>query len=249
MAENTNNAMLGVYGSDIGEIIKAALEFMRNHGSSLDKHTAVCSNLKTTPDGELFLACTSDSRSSVKRSIFKYADCTDFNRKVRVWLAGAIKGMAKLEGCGYNYRKQAIAASKAWNRTNDKKTARFEFTFAQAYAVYDILMDRKTKADRYGESAKAIISAGPNDPVRTELEIYRRNEIAKAKADMDSALKAANSDRDKVTSDAWNKYWNDETRIKGDYKTRIESINREIDAALAELAIAASGGSQPAVAA
>lgn len=249
MSENTNNAMLGVYGSDIGEIIKAALEFMRNHGSSLDKHTAVCSNLKTTPDGELFLACTSDSRSSVKRSIFKYADCTDFNRKVRVWLAGAIKGMAKLEGCGYNYRKQAIAASKAWNRTNDEKTVRFGFTLAQAYAVYDILMDRKTKSDKYGETAKNILSAGPNDPVLTELETYRQAEIAKAESEMNDALRAATAEREKTTSAAWNEYWDAEKRIKGDYKTRIESINREIDAALAELANAASGGSQPAVAA
>lgn len=249
MSENTNNAMLGAYGRDIKEIIKSVLEFMRNYGSSLDKHTAAYSVIETTPDGELYLKCKSGDRYVIRRTIFKNSACANFSSKVRVWLAGAIKGMAKLEGYGGDYRKQSIAASKAWSRTNDEKTARFEFTFAQAYAVYDILMDRKTKTDRYSESAKAIISAGPNDPVLTELETYRRAELAKAKADMDSALKAAGSDREKITKDAWAKYWDNEKRINDDYTARIENINKEIDAALAELTNAASGGSQPAVAA
>lgn len=249
MSESINNAMLGVYGRDIGEIIKIVLAFMQHYGSSLDANTAKYSKIETTPDGELYMKCTSENERDTQRTLFKNAYRADFNSKVRVWLAGAIKGMAKLEGYGCDYRKQAIAANKAWSRTNDEKTARFEFTCAQAYAVYDILMDRKTKADRYGESAKAILSAGPNDPVRTELETYRQNEIAKAQAEMDAALKLAGRERETVTSAAWNAYWAAENRIKGEHNKRIESINMEIDAALAELANVEPGGSQPAVAA
>lgn len=201
---------LGVYGPTAERIVAALKHWVAHScGPRLDAASFQACEINRAADNEIVLDVFNDEsyerplRSTVFAERYR-PDKTDV--QIRKWLAGVVKGAAKLrlgEQSTDEYRsfwllrdlhKAEIAKHPGWRRTGDakvafaapgKETEDTVFTVAECYALYEALKDRKAKDSAYPAGTAAAVVGEPFDPVRTELETFREEEMKK----IDAALK------------------------------------------------------------
>lgn len=209
---------LGLYG-DAGQKLLVALKSMvQKCGSRLDAASMRRVEVVRAPDGELCFEVFDDDHwdAPLRKTVF--ARASDGKKpkddaSVRKWLAGVVKGAAKMRlgYCGYNMHQAEIEANEDWRRDRDlviriapgyeAETADNVFTVSQAYAAYESLKGRKPSKDRFCPGAVDQVVGEPFDPVRTELETFRREEMKR----IDAELKAEEAEISKWYSSEYTK--------------------------------------------
>ena len=146
------------------------------------------------PDNEVILQCKLRDRYSYYRSemIYSIWDRNPGNdQKPREWIAVMLKKHV-IEQCG---------SDGVWRRDNDAREVPelevkneqgltvFSPTVAEAYYVYDALLNRKKIEKRFSEATIKRMHGIQKDPIATEMEIARREEVKRLKAENEQKLR------------------------------------------------------------
>lgn len=228
----------GLYGDGAERVLRMTSSRCRKAGSRLDSKSFRMIELERAPDNEILLAAYDDDYCCPrKKTVFAYDSKDD--AAVRKWLAGCVKGMAKVHLIPgvYDMHKAEIAKSDEWRRDNAREISdaysALTATVAEFYAVYETLKGRAPKEKAYPEGAVRSVVGVPFDPVRTELEEYRRQELKK----IDDWLSAETARLSKERSAEWDKmaakYSKLEAEAEAEARTRIAQLEAEVKEALA----------------
>lgn len=163
-------------------ILNALKTYMfQEWGSRQQRRNAGLVKVEVEPNGEIVWNISNQSWDYFRSIYEKKRNDND----VRMWLAGMLKTMTLRE-----MRRTGINA-KQWNRKNtnfifdafdtiDTKTGartKNNITVADVYCIYEFLMNRKSFKRHWStDFIKSIIGAGL-DPIATELEVARREEV------------------------------------------------------------------------
>ena len=145
------------------------------------------------PDNEIILQCKLRDRYGYSSErIYSIWDRNPGNdQKPREWIAVMLKKHV-IEQCG---------SDGAWRRDNDAREVPeleikneqgltvFSPTVAEAYYVYDVLLNRKKIEKRFTEATIKRMHGIQRDPIATEMEIARREEVKRLKAENEQKLR------------------------------------------------------------
>ena len=145
------------------------------------------------PDNEIILQCKlRDRYGYTSERIYSIWDRNPGNdQKPREWIAVMLKKHV-IEQCG---------SDGAWRRDNDAREVPeleikneqgltvFSPTVAEAYYVYDVLLNRKKIEKRFTEATIKRMHGIQRDPIATEMEIARREEVKRLKAENEQKLR------------------------------------------------------------
>lgn len=145
------------------------------------------------PDNEIILQCKLRDRYGYSSErIYSIWDRNPGNdQKPREWIAVMLKKHV-IEQCGSN---------GAWRRDNDAREVPeleikneqgltvFSPTVAEAYYVYDVLLNRKKIEKRFTEATIKRMHGIQRDPIATEMEIARREEVKRLKAENEQKIR------------------------------------------------------------
>ena len=228
----------GLYGAGAERVLRMTSNRCRKAGSRLDNKSFWMIELERAPDNEILLAAYDDDYKCPRnKTVFAYG--TKDDAAVRKWLAGCVKGMAKMHLIPgvYDMHKAEIAKSDEWRRDNAREISDqysgFTATVAEFYAVYEVLKGRAPKEKAYQDGAVRSAVGAPFDPVRTELEEYRRQELKK----IDDWLSDETTRLSKERSAEWTeldaKYSRLEKEARNEAVARRAKLEAEVKEALA----------------
>lgn len=185
----------GLYGQVAESVLNNVILYGRQYGSNLDSKSFILVETERGVDNEIMLSVFDDNYGiNMDRTVFKIGYKND--AQIRLWLAGCIKGVAKLaimNGCGRDLHKAEIKKVEGWTRTNVTNLSMDLFNdtnipAAAYYAVYEALKGRKTTEGKFPDGIFASVVGEPFDPVRTELETYMREAEEKIDTDKNAEL-------------------------------------------------------------
>lgn len=189
--------------------------------------------VKVAPDGEILLeACLKNCRDA--EGHYHYGSSIwDKNRnndaKSKEWLAVAIKhhviDATKSDG---NWRRNNTeGVIEDFATKNEDGTIKFIPTVAWLYCIYDHLLGRKSLEKKYGIDLVKKVIGIRRDPMLTEMETNRRNEVKRINDEFEAAKKAANDKRDRLSSEYYQKLQAQaDIEIKAAEATRDEALKR-----------------------
>ena len=186
----------GLYGQVAESVLNNVILYGRQYGSNLDSKSFILVETERGVDNEIMLSVFDDNYGiNMSGTVFKNGYKND--AQIRLWLAGCIKGVAKLaimKKCGRDLHKAEIKKVEGWTRTNVTNLSMDLFNdtnipAAAYYAVYETLKSRKTTEDKFPNGVFASVIGEPFDPVRTELETYMRETEDKIDADKEVELR------------------------------------------------------------
>lgn len=211
-------------------ILERARVYMdRNWGSLQMRANAGIARPEVQPNGEVtwvvYNECH-DWRRSWK--MFRYGYSTYSSRsedaKVREWLAVILKEICfrqfRAEIAGHVkaclIKEDSKKVSACWKRTNNTPVKLLSddvdcfdaayhnepITVADVYCLYDKLLNRKRFAKQWPKKIVKVLIGAERDPAATQLEIVRREELAKLKKKLDADLLQAEVDCDSFIREA-----------------------------------------------
>ena len=229
----------GLYGPAAESVLNNVIEYCRKYGSNLDRRSFKLVEAERSVDNEIMLSVFDDLYNvSMFKTVFKNGLKND--AQVRLWLAGCVKGVAKLaitNRCNDDLHKAEIAKIDGWTRTNMTNLYMESFQdrdipAAAYYAVYETLKGRKASPSKFPEGIFASAVGEPFDPVRVELETYRRETTDKIYADLAAEIarldKEWSVEREKLTA----KFSDLKNAARAKAKNDERALNDEIFAAL-----------------
>jgi len=172
----------GLYTERANKFLERAFEAIKNraHNRKLS-HNIEAAKLVVNPDGEVVIEADLDYYNTIwNKNIGN-------DKKPKEWLAVNIKLIVR----------NCFRSDGAWNRLNDDAQhyvdalkwyenndygKRQDFTVAEAYLVYDILLNRKNVTNKYPEELFSRIVGKQKDPLKTEMERVRREKLKAAEA-------------------------------------------------------------------
>lgn len=209
---------------------KTILEALRKYmltswGSSQMERNAALSALEIEPNGEIvWTVKESANKPNSWRSVY-YNRSTFYDRrddqKVREWIACSMKHIIYAE-----FRAKHLPETKNWKRTNKLALNCLTIdgdavTVAEAYCLFDKLLNRKTFAKRWKKPMLDKIIGTERDPVATELEVARREESKRLDEQFETDKKALsakkNEELSKLQAEVYTKYAQLETELKAAY--------------------------------
>ena len=185
----------GLYGQVAESVLNNVILYGRTYGSNLDSKSFILAETERGVDNEIMLSVFDDKYGiNMSGTVFKTGYKND--AQIRLWLAGCIKGVAKLaimNRCGRDLHKAEIKKVEGWTRTNMANLSMDLFNdggipAAAYYAVYETLKGRKTTDGKFPDGVFASVVGEPFDPIRTELETYMREAEEKIDTDKNAEL-------------------------------------------------------------
>lgn len=185
----------GLYGQVAESVLNNVILYGRTYGSNLDSKSFILVETERGVDNEIMLSVFDDKYGiNMSGTVFKIGYKND--AQIRLWLAGCVKGVAKLaimNRCGHDLHKAEIKKVEGWTRTNVANLSMDLFNdtnipAAAYYAVYETLKGRKTTESKFPDGVFASVVGEPFDPIRTELEIYMREAEEKIDTDKNAEL-------------------------------------------------------------
>lgn len=176
----------GLYGEYAETILNNVKQYCRTYGLKLDCKSFRLVEFERGVDNEIMLSVFDDLYNvALRKTVFRAGAKNDM--QIRAWLAGCVKGLAKkgLSAAIVDIHKAAIAKTDGWSRTNDAMVRAPECVDAPVaayYAVYETLKGRKIAKAKFPGDVFDKTVGQPFDPVRVELETYRREETSKIHA-------------------------------------------------------------------
>lgn len=163
------------------------------------------------PDGEVILPPTNLSREG---SVWSKSDT-----EILKWLAIHLKLVVK--------------ANHPWYRANDDVVAclssdEVKVTVSDAYLVYDIWLGRKNIEMKFSKGQIAKWVGKKRDPITTEMEIARRQEVEDLKKKAEDKIATA-------LHDMYNKQDEYRTKTREEFDTKVKEIEAERDQKIKEL--------------
>ena len=186
----------GLYGQAAESVLNNVIEYCRKYGSNLDSRSFKLVEVERSVDNEVMLSVFDDRYDvSMFKTVFRNGLKND--AQIRLWLAGCVKGVAKLailNRCNDDLHKAEIAKVDGWTRTNMTNLYMESFQdrdipAAAYYAVYETLKGRKTAKAKFPDGVFASTVGEPFDPVRAELETYRREAAEKIQTELAAEIK------------------------------------------------------------
>lgn len=184
----------GLFSENAKHLLQGLFNYIDNYKPRRVAVTARRCEIIMNPDNEIILQCKLRDRYSYSRSemIYSIWDRNPGNdQKPREWIAVMLKKHV-IEQCG---------SDGVWRRDNDArevpeleiKNARgltiFSPTVAEAYYVYDVLLNRKKIEKRFSEATIKRMHGIQKDPIATEMEIARREEEKRLKDETEQKLR------------------------------------------------------------
>ena len=210
-------------------ILEALRQYMLNRwGSTQMARNAYLSEIAIEPNGEIVWQVASRLEydgsycrtAYYERSTFA---CRRDDQKVRDWIALSMKHIIYTE-----FKRKAIDPAKrdGWKRKNDMRldclsTEDNDVTVAEAYCLFDRLLNRKTFAKRWKKPMLKEIVGEERDAVATELELARREESKKLddkfEADKKALKRQKSEEINKMYAEIDKKYEALQTDLKAAY--------------------------------
>lgn len=137
------------------------------------------------------------------------------------------RGKCKLAQFLKRYVKCNVG-EKAWNRTNASTTFMLNgrsYSVQNAFYVYDILSDNKRGTGAYSAEYRKTMKGVQNDPLTTEMERAKREEIIKIKTRYQKLIKDHYDETDRKIDEYRNK-------LTAEHKIYVESMTNEMNAEL-----------------
>lgn len=229
----------GLYGQAAEGVLNNVIEYCRKYGSNLDSKSFKLVEVERNVDNEVMLSVFNDLYNvSMFKTVFR--DGLKNDVQVRLWLAGCVKGVAKLailNRCNDDLHKAEIAKVDGWARTNMANLYMESFRdkdipAAAYYAVYETLKGRKTAKAKFPDGVFASAVGEPFDPVRAELETYRREASEKIQTELAAEIKRLDKEFN-VEYEKLRARFNDlKSAAKAKAADDERSLNNEIFAAL-----------------
>lgn len=146
------------------------------------------------PDNEIILQCKLRDRYSYSHSekMFSIWDRNPGNdQKPREWIAVMLKKhvIEQCESDGVWRRDNDAREVPELEIKNEQGLTVFSPTVAEAYYVYDALLNRKKIEKRFTEATIKRMHGIQKDPIATEMEIARREEVKRLKAENEQKLR------------------------------------------------------------
>ena len=184
----------GLFSENAKYLLQGLFNYIDNNKPRRVAVTARRCEIIMNPDNEVILQCKLRDRYSYYRSemIYSIWDRNPGNdQKPREWIAVMLKKHV-IEQCG---------SDGVWRRDNDAREIPelevkneqgltiFSPTVAEAYYVYDALLNRKKIEKRFSEATIKRMHGIQKDPIATEMEIARREEVKRLKAENEQKLR------------------------------------------------------------
>lgn len=184
----------GLFSENAKHLLQGLFNYIDDNKPRRVAVTARRCEIIMNPDNEVILQCKLRDRYSYYRSemICSIWDRNPGNdQKPREWIAVMLKKHV-IEQCG---------SDGVWRRDNDAREVPeleikneqgltvFSPTVAEAYYVYDVLLNRKKIEKRFSEATIKRMHGIQKDPIATEMEIARREEVKRLKAENEQKLR------------------------------------------------------------
>ena len=250
MSEKSHRVHTLLY-SDFAEKILKALFYNAEHGHYVPYRTSrklAFGVLKKAEDGELVIDVDTDHRYfySFNRSIWSKKKLQDdLIRKELAWLIKQMTQNFVVATCGsgtgksYWDRKENYDCIKILQMNPEihaKLTAEDKLPVKEIYCMYELLNARKNIEAKYGKAVVDKIRGEQYDPVRTELEKARSEQMqlfaAEKKQKEDEAYSSWQKKLDEVKTKLRSEYESVCKSITDDYATKVEELERSITEAL-----------------
>lgn len=164
-----------------------------NWGSNQMSRNCRVSTVERQPDGEVTWTIKGDGYSnSYYRSAF--SKCAN-DKEVREWICAYLKGF-----CMRWWKRNGYNDNKNWARDNDApflpfSTPEVTITVKDIYCLYEQLLNRKSFDKRWGHDMVERIIGAQRDPIMTEMEVARREEVANIETEYADKIKKLDNDR------------------------------------------------------
>lgn len=247
---STRTIHTGLYSDHAENILSNFFKYLRIKGTTRQVHIAEVVKFSRAPDGEVLIdaylqgafvtGIRSYSFTAYPRTIWDHKEKPD--SALKLWMAVIIKqlviGLSKSDG--------------AWRRNNGELVKAFcdreQFyltpttdkdgnvvgcpTVEELYCIYDFFLGRQNLIKKYSKDLTASILGSRRDPVLTEMEMNRRAEIERLKAEAKTAIDAAYAEL-RTAKDALEKKYNAKVHeIENLRDTKITELNEKTDAIL-----------------
>ena len=194
MSEKQRIIHTGLFSKNAKYLLQGLFNYIDDNKPRRVAVTARRCKIIMKPDNEVILQCKLSDRYSYSRSemIYSIWDRNPGNdQKPREWIAVMLKKHV-IEQCG---------SDGVWRRDNDAREVPeleikneqgltvFSPTVAEAYYVYDALLNRKKIEKRFSEATIKRMHGIQKDPIATEMEIARREEVKRLKAETEQKLR------------------------------------------------------------
>lgn len=139
------------------------------------------SSIVRAADNEVLIDCKVSPSGYYKKSFWDKSAGND--RKAKEWIAIKLKEAVRR---GHRYNEEFWSRdnfAKAIEHINTKTDERISFRVADAYFIYDTLLNRKGIDRKYGNALIEEMTGTRRDPLATELEIAKREKIKKLNED------------------------------------------------------------------
>lgn len=217
MAEN-RIVRTGLYSSYAQEILNNFFSHMSaNSVHRMERNTKRVST-KVAADGEILLeAIRKNSWDPVHHEHCYGQSIWDLNEnndaKPKEWLAIALKHhiIASGKSDGVWRRNGEFVASTLSKQDSNGQTI-FAPVVSELYCLYDHLLGRKNLEKRYGVDLTSKIIGTRRDPLLTQMEENRRNEVKRIEEELEAAKKAAAAKR---------------AQLRSEYDKKLEAVETE----------------------
>lgn len=182
---------LGLFSKNAEMLIRSLFSYIDDNKPARVARSVRKATIVVNPDNEIVLEC------KLRELYYRHTPITIWDRnkgndqKPREWIAIMLKHHV-IEQCG---------SDGAWRRDNDsREVPELEFrdstgqviyrpTISEAYYVYDALLSRKRIERKYSKETIAKMHGSQNDPIATEMEIARREEVKRLNAEHEQKLR------------------------------------------------------------
>lgn len=183
----------GLFSINAKHLLQGLFNYIDDNKSRRVAVSARRCEIIVNPDNEIVLQCKLRDRYGYRSErLFSIWDRNLGNdQKPREWIAVMLKKHV-IEQCG---------SDGVWRRDNDAREVPeleikneqglivFSPTVAEAYYVYDALLNRKKIEKRFTEATIKRMHGIQKDPIATEMEIARREEVKRLKAENEQKLR------------------------------------------------------------
>lgn len=239
---STRTIHTGLYSDCAENILSNFFKYLRKEGTTRQIHVAEVVKFSRAPDGEVLIdaylqgsyvtGIRSYSYTTYPRTIWDHKEKPD--SALKLWMAVNIKqsviGLSRSDGVWRRNNGERVTAF--CNRDQHYLTAAADKdgnfvgcpTVEELYCIYDFFLGRQNLIKKYSKDLTASILGSRRDPVLTEMEMNRRAEIERLKAEAKTAIDAA-----------YNKLVHDKGELDREYSAKIREIENLRDSQITEL--------------
>ena len=189
-------------------------------------------NIERNPDNEVVIKLGIDAqnwRYSWVMSTFSKMPVEKFNS----WLAGVLKHLVlkdvEREDKKIWFRDNTEAAYAFNGGYSDSEQHKHQCTVKEIYFVYETLLNRKRREKHWNDEFVKAMVGEQLDPIATELEVTRREEMAKLQSNLKERLDALDQEMYNKIKQMTDKIRAEYSQLKKDATVETENKIKELE--------------------